>query len=176
MSEELPQFKYHPKPIETGAIEVSDTICICCQRSRGYIYIGPVYSYLKIDNRFCPWCIADGTASERFGADFSAGDTFVPLSEEISKEVQCRNPGYISWQQDKWRIHCNDACEFHGDVSKKEMQELNPEAKEWLMSELQLEEIEWLEFTKHYEPAGDPAVYKFVCRHCGIILYDWDCS
>ncbi|REJ66450.1 MAG: hypothetical protein DWQ31_14945 [Planctomycetota bacterium] len=31
----LPVFKYHPDPLDTGAIAASDAICACCGQSRG---------------------------------------------------------------------------------------------------------------------------------------------
>jgi uncharacterized protein CbrC (UPF0167 family) len=40
----LPNFKYHPFPLETGAICVSGRTCQCCGQSRGYVYNGPVYA------------------------------------------------------------------------------------------------------------------------------------
>jgi len=174
--DELPTFRYHPNPLETGAVVKSETVCICCELPRGFIYTGSAYSTLDLDNRVCPWCIADGTASKRFKANFCAGDTFVALPANIAAEVQCRTPGYSSWQQDRWQIHCDDACEFHGDIPKDELRGLDGEAKEWLKSELQLNHEEWLEFITYYRPPHDPAIYKFVCRHCRKVVYDWDCS
>ncbi|NJM78348.1 MAG: hypothetical protein HC852_24435, partial [Acaryochloridaceae cyanobacterium RU_4_10] len=43
MSEELPQFRYHPAPLVTGMVEPSLVLCGCCQQVRGFIYVGPVY-------------------------------------------------------------------------------------------------------------------------------------
>ena len=44
MSDSFPEFKYHPDPLTTGAIEASGATCIVCGRARGYIYTGPIYS------------------------------------------------------------------------------------------------------------------------------------
>ena len=35
--------------------------------------------------------------------------------------------------------------------------------------------IAYLEYRK-WEPAGDNAFYKFVCRHCGVMRLGWDAS
>lgn len=33
----LPHFRYHPDPLATGAIEASDTPCVCCGIRQGFI-------------------------------------------------------------------------------------------------------------------------------------------
>ncbi len=38
----LPQFKYHPKPLETGAFEQDKTVeCDCCEQQTSVYYSGP---------------------------------------------------------------------------------------------------------------------------------------
>jgi uncharacterized protein CbrC (UPF0167 family) len=174
----FPQFKYHPNPLETGSITESDKECRSCNQKRGFIYAASVYSSQDLDNSICPWCIADGSAAAKLGASFV--DDFnlfkTRISEEIITEVAARTPGYISWQPECWETHCKDACEFHGDLAKHEMKALSQEAVEFFRSELDLNENEWIEFTRNYTPGGDPAIYKFVCRHCGKTIYNWDCS
>lgn len=40
----LPQFKYHPKPLETGAFEQDKTVeCDCCEQQTSVYYSGPFY-------------------------------------------------------------------------------------------------------------------------------------
>ena len=46
-------------------------MCVCCGERRGYIYAGPVYSERELSDSLCPWCIADGSAHSRFGAEFT---------------------------------------------------------------------------------------------------------
>src|SRR5262245_65284907 len=71
-AEGLPVFRYHPDPLKTGSIVASDATCRACNRSRGYVYAGPVYSKERgLENSLCPWCIADGTAHDRFTAEFT---------------------------------------------------------------------------------------------------------
>ncbi len=37
----LPQFKYHPKPLETGAFEQDKTVeCDCCEQQTSVYYSG----------------------------------------------------------------------------------------------------------------------------------------
>ncbi len=174
--DELPFFKYHPDPLSTGAIVESDKVCICCGRVRGYIYDGPVYSTRDLDDGICPWCLADGSAADKFEATFSDDHALAAIPVERLKEVTERTPGYISWQTENWKTHCEDVCTFLGDVAKEELTNINSETRSWLRSEMNLALDEWEEFLEYYEPGGDPAIYKFSCLHCGAIFYDWDCS
>jgi uncharacterized protein CbrC (UPF0167 family) len=66
---DFPTFKYHPNPVETGSIEASPEVCECCNIARGYIATGIIYAKDDIDN-ICPWCIFDGSASEKFNGTF----------------------------------------------------------------------------------------------------------
>src|SRR6266542_1799858 len=45
---------------------------------RGYVYVGPVYAIEELDEAFCPWCIADGTAAAKFDAEFTDVGAGVP--------------------------------------------------------------------------------------------------
>src|SRR5260221_13258141 len=114
----LPEFKYHPNPLETGSIKESDNNCrCCCEQKRGFMYVGSVYAIEDLDDCICPWCIADGSAADKFDASFADDLNLIKagVSLEIIHEVTGRNPGYISWQAEYWEAHCEDACEFHGD-------------------------------------------------------------
>lgn len=51
---------------------MSDTaVCQGCGKARGFVYVGPVYSVEELNDALCPWCIADGSAAEAFGASFT---------------------------------------------------------------------------------------------------------
>lgn len=178
MSQSLPVFAYHPNPVATGVIKVSDRACACCGKSRGYIYVGPVYAIEELDDRFCPWCIADGTAAAKFDATFADDHPLIKagLSTSIVDEVSRRTPGYVSWQQECWLSHSNDACEFHGDAPANEVANASPETRAGWQREYSLDARTWDEITERYEPGGDPAFYKFVCRNCRLVLLGWDCT
>jgi uncharacterized protein CbrC (UPF0167 family) len=98
----LPAFRYHPDPLDTGSVVASDTVCVGCNQSLGYIYTGPVYAVQDYEDRLCPWCIADGVAHARLNAAFQDSEA-VPgwtyfdapeVSEEIVEEVCWRTPGF----------------------------------------------------------------------------------
>lgn len=168
MAEKLPKFKYHPDPIKTENIVKSDKSCVCCKKSRDYIYVASVYTTQDIEKEICPWCISDGSAAEKFGATFTDDYPLfqAKLSDEIITEVAERTPGFISWQQENWLSHCNDACEFHGDLEIFEAKNLTEKEVQTLCVESEMEVEDIKEILKYYEKGGNPAIYKFVCRHC----------
>jgi hypothetical protein len=109
---DLPIFKYHPDPIATGSIEPSDIRCICCGEQRGYTYVGPVFSIEELSEYICRWCIADGSAHDKFDAEFSDAAGVAGYSEAIVlpntviEEVAFRTPGFLGWQQEHWLACC----------------------------------------------------------------------
>lgn len=178
MTDALPRFRYHPDPLTTGSVEESDTSCACCKRVRGYVYVGPVYSETDLDDVICPWCIADGSAASNLGASFADCSHLskVGIARKIVEEINLRTPGYISWQQEHWLSHCNDACEFHGDATSADVRAASEDTRRAWMDEYNQDEKGWLWVTEGYEPGGDSALYKFACRHCHTGLLGWDLS
>lgn len=86
----LPQFKYHPKPLETGAFEQDKTVeCDCCEQQTSVYYSGPFYCVDEVEH-LCPWCIADGSAAEKFAGSFqddgsrNSGSRIVAISVFLS--------------------------------------------------------------------------------------------
>src|SRR5215210_4945294 len=127
MTESLPHFTYHPDPIATGAVIESANVCQCCGLSRGFIYVASTYTALEdIEDALCPWCIATGEAAAKYDASFSDDYSLVlaGLPQSIVDEITLRTPGYVSWQSERWMIHCGDACEFHGDLPQSRLSSL----------------------------------------------------
>jgi uncharacterized protein len=117
---DLPKFKYHPSPLGTGALIDSEDTCQCCGLARGYMYEGPVYCTEEID-RVCPWCIADGSASAKWNAQFTDGTFFdghgdyVDLPQEVADEVFRRTIGVRgALQPVRWLVHCEQPAQFLG--------------------------------------------------------------
>jgi len=159
-------------------IVASALTCRCCAQSRGYIYAGPVYGDDDLHESLCPWCIADGSAASKLGASFADSHPLLKagIAPEIVDEVNLRTPSYISWQQEEWLSHCNDACEFHGDAAIADVRDAAEQTKRLWIERYHQNEEGWIRATKGYSPKGDSAFYKFVCRHCGEILLGWDLS
>ncbi|TXI19105.1 MAG: hypothetical protein E6Q67_10885 [Roseateles sp.] len=178
MSTSLPLFRYHPDPLATGAIEPRRIDCVCCGQTRDFVYVQPVYGTSDLDEKLCPWCIADGSAAGKLGAVFvdTAPLATAGMSPEVIDEVTLRTPGYSCWQQEEWLTHCNDACEFHGDATEDDVEDASDATIADWRQRYGKTEKQWAVLTRDYEPAGDNAFYKFVCRHCSAVLLGWDCA
>ncbi len=180
--EPLPVFKYHPDPLATGSIVASDTECERCGESRGYIYVGPVYAENEYDECICPWCIADGSAHEKFEASFTdesgvGGDDWCTVAEEVIEEVAYRTPGFNGWQQERWWTHCDDAAEFLGLAGKQELTGFGPAGSGGDPRRLgAASEAEWQKFFHSLDKDGSPTAYVFRCRKCGELggYHDYD--
>jgi uncharacterized protein CbrC (UPF0167 family) len=174
----LPSFRYHPDPVSTGSVKASENVCICCGQSRGFIYACSTHCRTNIREQLCPWCIADGSAATKYDAMFCDDHWLVKagLAEEIITEVTRRTPGYTSWQGDEWQSCCQDACEFHGDLSREELRSLSGKALDNLLSGTGWTTADVSALSAHYQPGGSPAIYKFVCRHCREPRYYYDCD
>jgi hypothetical protein len=174
---ELPEFNYHPEPLKTGSVVASDKACECCGEGRGFLYEGSIFGRRCVE-RLCPWCIADGSAAEKFEVDFyglmSLFDAGVP--EDAIREVKERTPGYTSWQDPDWLAHCGDACEFRGVAPAEEIHNLSGERFEAIAERTLLGPENLRLVCENYHPEGAALLWKFVCRHCGEVLYHFDAA
>ena len=177
--EALPKFKYHPDPVKTGSIEPSPAKCVCCGKSRGYIYTGPVYAIEEYEESICPWCIADGSAHEKLEASFhddaGIGDEG-DVPNEVIEEVAFRTPGFSGWQQEKWWTHCGDAAQFLGRAGHDELEAAGPQAVAAIQENAGLDDDEWEEFFAALDKDGSPTAYLFKCSKCGRLGGYQDCD
>lgn len=176
----IPKFKYFPDPIKVGSIKESDQTCECCGQKRGYIYTSTMYSSQNVEY-LCPWCIHNGKAAKKFDGFFNSfGDMTDELddpyeiSEEIALEISSQTPGFASFQEEEWQVHCNDGCEFHGLATVGDLKRISQKEEERLMriSYLDKSELEHLQ-------EGDSSIeldyfFKFKCRHCNEIRFMMD--
>lgn len=124
----LPTFRYHPDPIATGAFEKVTITCVSCSQQRPWRYVVPAYGTRDLRDSLCPWCIADGSAADRFGLVFTdlrgAAESAVPASDDVIDEIEQRTPGFSGWQQERWLFHCDDAAAFVGSAGWAEIRHL----------------------------------------------------
>jgi uncharacterized protein CbrC (UPF0167 family) len=172
----LPVFKYHPDPISTGSIQAREVQCVCCEETREYVYVGPVYCRTNLDEAICPWCISSRLAYEKYEAEFtdiaSIGgyDDFLhkTVSKEVKEEIAYRTPGFCGWQQERWLAHCNDACAFLGPAGKKEVEKYNSqELLESLRADIYMNEEDFHNYLNSLDKEYGPTAYIFQCLHCG---------
>ena len=122
---DLPSFKYHPNPIETGAFIQGDLHqCNCCGRMTELWYESPFYSIDDVDC-LCPECISNGDAAMKFDGEFQDSCSVDEVSDPAKlDELVYRTPGYHGWQQEYWPAHCDDYCAFIGYVGWAELVEM----------------------------------------------------
>jgi uncharacterized protein CbrC (UPF0167 family) len=182
MPSELPNFIYHPDPIATGSVVVSDESCICCGRAPGLMYAGPVYSRDSDKGKICPWCIADGTAHAKLFASFTdptnigGGGEWDHVSQDVIDMIAYRTPGFCGWQEERWWTHCNDAAEFIGRAGRAELEALGSQALAAIRENAGLSEgREWNKFLAALHKDRGPTAYLFRCRKCGRLGGYQDC-
>jgi uncharacterized protein len=177
----LPIFKYHQDPIRSGVIEQSDTTCICCGLARGYIYTGAVYGEHDIDERLCPWCIADGNAQKKFDASYTDLDgiggygTWEPVSKSVIDEVGYRTPSFTAWQQEQWWTHCGDAAQFIDYAGREELEGYGVECIDRVKKSAQVDPEQWDHIFQGLNKEGNVIAYVFRCLKCGAYGGYWDC-
>lgn len=146
----------------------SGVACICCGQARGYIYTGPVYAVEDLDDQLCPWCIADGSAAERFKASFTGGTLADDVLPEVFSAVGTRTPGFTAWQEPHWLFHCGDGAAFIGLAGSGELTAY-PDALEMLRQEATSrgwppEEVN--QYLSSLDKDDQPTAYLFRCRVC----------
>ena len=163
----LPHFPYHPNPVATGSVTPSDEPCACCGQERGWLYTGPVYAADAPATGICPYCIALGTAADRYHAGFAdtvEGD----VPQDVVRDILGRTPGFTAWQSPYWLTHCGDGAAFLGPAGTKELtaypdavDHLRRQCAAWKWPPGQVED-----FLGSLDKDGGPTAYLFRCRVC----------
>jgi uncharacterized protein len=170
----LPTFRYHPDPVETGAVVASAETCEVCDKVRGYHYVGPTFSAEADEPVICPWCIADGSAARLLDAEFTDVGADVPgeVSAAVIAEIATRTPGFAGWQQEHWMYHCGDGTAFLGPVGRRALDGLDDalnsllhehDAYHWTAQESS-------DYVESLDRDDQPRAYLFRCLACGTHL------
>jgi uncharacterized protein CbrC (UPF0167 family) len=168
----LPQFRYHPDPLDTGSITESDAECARCGEKRGFIYAGPVYADGDFEDALCPWCIADGSAARSLGATFVDSEAFADdTPDAVITEISERTPGFAAWQAEEWPSCCGDATAFLGPVGIAELRANHRELEEFVLSQiiygLGISGTAATRVLESLRRDAPPTAYLFTCLHCG---------
>lgn len=177
----LPTFRYYADPFAAGVLRTSGESCQCCGQATGYIYDGGFYA-VGDASHFCPWCIADGSASAKFDGEFNdaagvgsvdgPGTDEVRLPASVVDEVSQRTPGFFSYQQERWWAHCNDAGRFLGEIEHVDAALLASEAAGDFVRDTCDEarlggDTDWQWLLRTPSRKRGIAVFVFGCLHCG---------
>lgn len=173
MTESLPKFHYYEDPLGQGSVIASEETCFVCGRARGFVYDGGFHvgRHEHEGSFVCPWCIADGSAHDRYGLTFNEGPSRparAALRPEVIVEVEGRTPGFMAWQWDEWWVHCDDAGVFLGRAGYEELVNRWPSAIAGIReSETWVKDEQWQRFLESLSLDGCAEAYVFRCRHCG---------
>lgn len=172
---DLPEFPYHPDPIRSGSVRPGSEVCACCGRARGAIYTGPVYVELDPEPALCPWCIADGSAHARFGAEFTDAESLPGGAPPGALEaVLTRTPGFACWQSVDWPACCGDLCAFLGPAGIEEVRRTYPAAEGQLMGllvhEMGISGGAAVRLLNSLHRDRGPTACIFRCRGCASLL------
>ena len=174
---DLPSFTYNVANDE--CFETSDGKCSCCNKKRGYIYKGPMFGEDIDDDEpplICPWCIADGSASNTLNVEFISIDYYESgddVNVEFTDEFKFRTPSFTAWQEARWWTHCGDAAVYQCAGGMKEIKSIggNEVLKFFRVLaedcgyETRAEQDEFLK-----DGCGldrDSTAYIFKCKKCG---------
>jgi uncharacterized protein len=149
----------------------SPQCCQCCQRARGYIYTGPVYSEQELAEALCPWCIADGSAAKRFGATFVDSEAFAAdASEPVIEEITERTPGFNTWQTERWPSCCGEPAAFVTPAGIAEIRaqfyQLEGSLMTHIVHDLGLSGGAARQFLESLRRDHSPTVFVFKCQRC----------
>jgi uncharacterized protein CbrC (UPF0167 family) len=166
-----PTFFYSPHAYSLGIIEQRNFTCPCCGETRTLCYTGNFYSADEVE-AICPWCIADGSAAEKYdgsfvsdfeGLDPGPNGLGAAMSPSSMAQVSRHTPGYASWQGDVWLGHCGEACIFLRYVGSQELAPVWAEVRDDAVASGWGEE----NIRDHMHKDGDMTGYLFRCQHCG---------
>jgi uncharacterized protein CbrC (UPF0167 family) len=167
----LPAFRYHPDPIASGSVIASDATCACCDQPRAFVYDGPVYSEEELDGVLCPWCVADGSAHEKFDATFVDSEAIADgMSDAARDEIEFRTPGFSTWQSEHWPACCDDAAAFIGPVGIAEIRarfrELEGAALSHIIYKMGISGGAATRLLQSLDREKGPTAYVFKCLKC----------
>lgn len=179
---DLPQFKYHPDPLKTGSVVESEEICECCNKPRGYVYSGSMYTRNR-PNSICPWCISNGDAHRMFQIEFASlmpavidpkKPVEIQCSSEAFDELLHKTPGFSSYQEIEWPNHCEDFCEYHGIAKVADLRRISAEEKNRIFETSWIDDSELNDCLESKDTEELHHFIKFVCRSCGEVLLQVD--
>ncbi|MFB7512725.1 CbrC family protein [Streptomyces sp. NPDC056144] len=70
--------------------------------------------------RFCLWCMAEGSAAERFAGEFAGSVGLDGAGEDVVHEVTRRTPGFRAPQDPHRFVPCQTAAAFVGEAGCSE--------------------------------------------------------
>ena len=180
--EPIPDFKYHPYPLDTNSATQYATItCDICNREAFVYYdMFPFYtaeapdgeSDIEVD--VCLDCIKSGGVTRKYTGKFNNPDFSEQPVFDVAKrdEFALRTPG-LFMEHPLWLTHCNDYCAAITYVYNwldLEIEGLDEEVEnDWVLyKDATISTIEEIKEVMHHEYEGDTKYLGilFRCIHC----------
>jgi uncharacterized protein len=136
----LPTFRFHPEPLRSGSVEPASIVCNACEQPRDHVYVGNCYVEDDFDGEVCPWCIADGTAHQRFGMTFhEAEPPSGTVDMALVDELEERTPGLCSDSPVTWPWCCDMPMAYVEPAGHAELIARHAELASMLVPQLEAE-------------------------------------
>jgi len=154
------EFKYYKNTDKV--FEEKDIICELCEKTSNYNYIWWFYWSESFEN-ICVDCIKNWILKEY---DCYLNEVCnIELDNKIKEEIEYRTPSIVSFQEQCWPSHCNDACTYYWIANYNDIElytseigkELGLDSKEKFKDLLQW----WY-------------ILKFKCEKCSKIIFKLD--
>lgn len=180
MTEPLPTFRFHPDPVQSGAVEASTATCSVCARARGFVYTGPCYVEDDFDAVLCPWCIADGSAFQRFAVTFAEVSPGPGFDLQTADEIEERTPGFATWNPIDWPVCCKTPMAYLEPVGHAELAARHAELAAALPArvakEFAIAPDEATAVCERLHRDHAPTAHVFRCLHCRTprVVLDFD--
>jgi len=181
--ESIPDFKYHPNPLDTNSVlQLDSKVCDICNRLARVTYnMFPFYTteypdgVSDIDVDVCLDCIKSGDVTRKYTGKFNNPDMSDQQIFNIEKrdELALRTPG-LFLEHPLWLTHCDDYCAVITNVYN--WQDLEEEGlaeeleNDWVLYKgATISTIEEIKEVMHYEYEGETEYMGilFRCIHCG---------
>lgn len=166
----FPLFRFHPDPIQSGSVIPSGATCCVCHEARGHIYAGPIYGECDEIEALCPWCIADGSAHQRYEVTFHEADLAGDPPPEVREEIDERTPGFATFNPIEWPACCQSPMAYLEPVGIAEIRARHYTLEGGLMGrivhELGLSGGAANRFLESFRRDTSPTVHVFHCLQC----------
>ena len=117
-----------------------------------------------------------GLAAAKLGAEFSMGDLsfYAEVKSDVRAEAILRTRlDFLA--ADVTAKSLQRRVRVSRDASVEDVKNVTQETKRDWLATFHLNEQVWQQVADGYQPGCDAALYKFVCRHCGLVRFGHDC-
>lgn len=105
------------------------------------------------------------------------------LAERLNLPALLRTPQYVTWQGERWLVHCDDFMTYLGEWKPRDFIRHSVNGDGRTLFREMVEDPHLARLWDETTPAGAAApdswyfhVHAFRCRHCGKLRGHWDCA